>query len=131
MSDQWQPPIWTLTTSIKDTSAYTLLLKIHCWSNERYLNHTDGIGLWESNFPKYQFPQVRVFPDIVHMCHACYIPSQRAIMSPNQKVLFTITAESINEILQVQPSPNLTPLSTGDLLDQYTKLSPSRLSQIF
>ena len=50
---------------IKDTSAYTLLLKIHCLSKDKYLNHTDDIGLWDSNFPKYQFPQVHIFPEIV------------------------------------------------------------------
>ena len=76
---------------IRDTSAYEVLLKIHCLSKDRYLNHSDNIGLWDSNFPKYQFPQVHIFPEIVYMCHAYYIPIQRAIMSPNQKVLFTIT----------------------------------------
>jgi len=65
------------------------------------------------------------------MCHACYILSERAIMSLDQKVLFIITAESINEMLQVQPGPNLTPLCIGDFLDHYTKLIPSRLAQIF
>jgi len=49
-------------------------------------------------------------------------------MSPDQKVLLTITIESINEMLQVQPGPNLTPLSIGDFLGQYTKLSPSKLA---
>lgn len=38
---------------IKDTSAYTFLLKIHCLSKNKYLNHTDDIGLWDSNLPKY------------------------------------------------------------------------------
>lgn len=38
-------------------------------------------------------------------------------MSPNQKILFTITYDSINEILQIQLGPNLTRLSIGDLLD--------------
>ena len=52
---------------IKDTSSYTLLLKIHCLSKDRYLNHTNDIGLWDSNFPKYQFSQVHIFPEIVHM----------------------------------------------------------------
>jgi len=52
-------------------------------------------------------------------------------MSLDQKVLFTITTESTNEMLQVQPGPNMTPLSIGDLLDLYTKLSPSKLAQIF
>lgn len=34
-------------------------------------------------------------------------------------------------MLQVQAVVKLTPFSIGDLLDQYTKLSPSRLAQIF
>lgn len=68
---------------IKDTSAYKVLLRLHCLSRDRYLNHSNGIGLWESNFPKYQFPQVHVSLEIVYMCHTCYIPSQRAIMSPD------------------------------------------------
>ena len=52
-------------------------------------------------------------------------------MSPDQKVLFTITTESINDMLQVQPGPNLTPLSIRYFLGQYTKLSPSKLAQLF
>ena len=52
-------------------------------------------------------------------------------MSHDQKVIFTITTKSINEMLQFQLGPNLTPLSIGDLLDQYPKLSPSRLAQLF
>jgi len=116
---------------IKDKSTQNLLLKIHCSSRDKYLNHTDDISLWESNFPEYQFPEVHVFPEIVHQCHACYIPSLRAIMSPDQKILFTITDDSINEMLQIQLGHNLIPLSIGDLLDQYSKLSLSKLAQIF
>ena len=55
---------------IKDTSAYEVFLKIHCLSKDIYLNHTDDIGLWDSSFPKYHFPQVHIFPEIVHMCDA-------------------------------------------------------------
>jgi len=51
-------------------------------------------------------------------------------MSPDQTVLFTITAESINEILQLQPGQNLTPLSIGDLLDRFPKLPHSKIAQI-
>ena len=104
---------------IKDTSTQGHLLQIHYLSSNKYLNHADDIGLWDSNLPKYQFPQVHIFLEIVHMCHACYIPSHRAIMSHDQKVWFTFTVESINEVLQLKPGPNLTPLSIGDLLDQY------------
>lgn len=116
---------------IRDTTAIELLLKIHCLSKDRYLNHRHDIGLSESNSPRYQFCQVHIFPEISHMCYACYVPNRRAIMSHDQKVLFTIIAESINEMLQFQSGPNLTPLPIGDLLDQYPKLSPSRLPQSF
>jgi len=116
---------------IKETSAQESLLKVHCQSRDRFLNHADEIGLWESNLPKYRFPQVHIFPEIVHMCYACYIPSHRTIMSHDQKVLFTVTAKSINEMLQLQPGPKLTPLSIGDLLDLYPKLSPAKLAQLF
>lgn len=66
---------------IKDTTSLELLLKIHCLNKDKHLNHVDDIGLWESNLPRYQFPQVCIFPEIVHMCHACYIPNQRTIIS--------------------------------------------------
>ena len=60
---------------IKYTTALESLLKVHCQSRDEYLNHADLIGLWDSNWPKYQFPQVHIFPEIVHYCHANYIPS--------------------------------------------------------
>ena len=113
---------------IKDTIVLEPLLKVHYQSRDKFLNHADEIGLWESNFPKYQFPQVHIFPKIVHMCHACYVPSHRTIMYHDQKVLFTITAKSINEMLQLQPGPSLTPLSIGDLLDLYPKISSANLA---
>jgi len=65
---------------IKDTTTLEPLLKVHCQCRDRYLNHADEIGPWESNFPKYQFPQVHILLDIVHMCYTCYISSQRTIM---------------------------------------------------
>lgn len=74
---------------------------------------------------------MHIFPKIVHYCNANYIPSQRAVMSPNQTILFTITAESINEMLQLQPGQNLTPISVGDLLDQFPKLTTAKLAEMF
>ena len=86
---------------IKDTSINESPLKLYCWYKDQYLNHADKIGFWESNFPKYQFLEVHIFLEIVHYWHANYISSQRAVMSPNQTILFTITAKSINEMLQL------------------------------
>jgi len=68
---------------IKDTSVQESVLKVHCRSKDRYLNHVDEIGLWESNFPNYQFPKVHIFQEIVHYYHPKYIPSQRSVISPN------------------------------------------------
>lgn len=129
--DLYHLPLADQDFQIKDKSTQNLLLEIHCSSRDRFLNHADDIGLWESDFPKQQFPEVHIFPEIVHQGHAYYIPSQRAIMSPIKKILFTITVDSINEMLQLQLRPNLTPLLIGDLLDEYSKISPSRLAQLF
>ena len=68
---------------IKDTASPAYLLKLHYWSKDKFLNQNDEIHLWESNFPKYQFPQVHIFPEIMHMCYVCYVPSHRTIMSHN------------------------------------------------
>ena len=115
---------------IKDTFVNECSLKLYYQYRDQYLNHVDKIGFWESNLPKYQFPEVQIFLEIVHYYHANYIPDQREVMSPNQTILFTIIVESINEMLQLQPGQNLTPLSIGDLLVLFPKLSPAILAQI-
>ena len=68
---------------IKDTVSPSHLLKLHYWSKDKLLNQNDNNHLWESNFPKYLFPQVYQFPEIILLCQNHYIPSQRAIVSPN------------------------------------------------
>jgi len=69
---------------IKGTVSPSHLLKLHYWSKDKFLNQNDDIHLWESNFPKYLFPQGYQFPKITHLCQNCYILSQRAIVSPDQ-----------------------------------------------
>ena len=90
-----------------------------------------NIYLWESNLPKYLFPQVYQFPKIIHLCQICYLPSQRAIVFPNQQILFTITTGSINEMLQIQPNPDEAPFSIENLIDLYLKLDLPKISQNF
>lgn len=94
------------------------------------MNGSDTIGLWESNLPMYMLPSVRIFPDIIHQCHANYNPTLRVIMSTNQTVLFTITADSIIEMLHFQPSQDLTSISLGELLEKASKMSQSELSHL-
>lgn len=116
---------------IKYTASPAYLLKLNYQSKDKFLNQNDGIHLWESNFPKYYFPQVHPFKEIIHFCQACYIPNQGAIVTPDQQVLFTINAESINQMLQIQSSQNETPLSIEGLLDLYTKLDLPKMAHIF
>ena len=57
-------------------------------------------------------------------------------MTPDHSIFFTITAKSINEMLQLQPSQRLTPLSIGDLFNRFPtltsiKLKLARLFQTF
>jgi len=51
-------------------------------------------------------------------------------MSPDQTILFIITPESINEMLQLQPGQNLTPIFIGELLDQFPKLTIATIAEI-
>lgn len=51
-------------------------------------------------------------------------------MSLDQSVLFTIIVDSINEMLQLQPGQNLTPISIANLLEKSTKMSGYKLSRI-
>lgn len=123
-------PLANKDFQIKDLTFDETPLKLYYKYQDNYLNHADKIGLWESNLPKYQFPIVHIFPNIIHQCHANYDPNMRVVMSPDQKILFTIIAESINEMLQLQPRQNFTPLSIADLLEKSSKLSSSEITQV-
>lgn len=115
---------------IKDLNFDDSPLKFYCKYQDNYLNHSNNIGLWESNVPKYQFPYVHIFLDMVHQCHANYNLNLRVVMSLDQIIFFTITAESINEMLQLQFEQNLTPLSIAELLERSTKMSSSKISRV-
>ena len=86
-------PLANRDFQIKIIVSHSHLLKLHSSSKDKFLNQNDDNHLWESNLPKYLFPQVYLFPEIIHFYQACYVPSQRAIISPDQHVLFTITAD--------------------------------------
>ena len=80
--------------------------------------------------PIYYLPSVNVFPDLIHQCCANYEPSQRAVMDPSGNVLFYITPQSINEMLQFKPTQPLVPLSMKQLLDQASKLCSTKVDRI-
>lgn len=79
-------------------------LQAFCRIRNSYLSNSNIYGIWESNLPRYYLPSVNVFPDIIHQCCANYDPVSKAIITPYQTVLFYITVESINEMLQFKPT---------------------------
>ena len=65
------------------------------------------------------------------MCQTYYSPKQREMVNENKEVLFTITAESINQMLQLKPDPNVVPLSIEALTKLYIGLEFPKTFQIF
>ena len=119
---------------IKDMMGLTSHLKAVCQFKHNHRNNTDVLGIWQSNMPLYYLQEVNVIHDFIHLCHAHYEPTLRAILSPDGSVLFYITPQSINEMLNFEPPQPLVPLTMKLLLDQGTRLSKaeiSRVSQLF
>ena len=42
---------------ISDTVTDFNLLELHCWSHDKFIDQAHDIHLWDSNLPKYIFPQ--------------------------------------------------------------------------
>jgi hypothetical protein len=112
---------------IKDLHFDESPLLSYCRCRDEYSKGHDLIGLWESNLPRYLIPSVIYFPEIIHYCHSNYDLTQRAVISPDQSVLFPITPQAINVMLHFEPGQNLTPLSIGELLEKSTRLSPEEV----
>jgi len=115
---------------IKDLTTDYNYLQGFCQLRDSHLSNFDIFGLWESNLPMYFLPSVHVFPDSIHQCCANYDPILRAIMSPSQNVLFSITAESINEMLHFHSTEPLAPLSMGFLVEKASQFRSSEITCI-
>ena len=89
----------------------TYHVEIVCELRKKHRDGTDLLGIWKSNLPIYSLPQVNEFPNLIHQCCTNYDPNQRAVLSPSGSVLFHITPEAINQMLQFQPTRPLVPLS--------------------
>lgn len=57
--------------------------------------------IWETNLPKYVVPLTHPGQDLIRLCQKYYVPDQRSIVNAGRYILFSITAESINEMLQL------------------------------
>jgi hypothetical protein len=105
--------------------------KLHLWLIDTFLDQSNEIGLWESNIPLYLFPQTYHFPDFSLKCQAHYLPSQRDIVSLSGETLFTITPETIDQIMQIPRADSLSHLSIEILTEMYQKLYFPWRVQIF
>ena len=77
------------------------------------------------------FPHTFPFPEFVLRCQANNLPGHRAIASPIGEILFTITYETIDQMLQVPKNDSTTPFSIEALNELYQKLTFSQRAQIF
>jgi hypothetical protein len=77
------------------------------------------------------FPQTYHFPEFTLKCQAHYFPGQRAILSSSGKTLFTITPESVDQMLQFPRSDPTIMFSIEALNDLYQKLTFPQRVHIF
>jgi hypothetical protein len=96
-----------------------------------FLDQSDEIGLWESNFPLYLFPQIHHFPEFTLKCQAHYIPDQRAIISSSGDILFFITPEDIDQMMQIPHADPVSPFDLEILTELYQKMTFLQRAQIF
>jgi hypothetical protein len=105
---------------IADTKCDFDFVDLQSWLKEIFLDQSDEIGLWESNLPLYLFPQIHPFPEFALKCQAHYIPEQRAVVSSSGEILFLITPESIDQMMQIPQADSASPF-TWKFLQNYTR----------
>jgi hypothetical protein len=98
-------------------------VEIHSWFKETFIDQSDEIGLWQSSFPLYLFPQVYHFPEFALQFQAHYLPDHIAIVSSSGETFFLITPEAINQMMQVPRVEPRSPLIIEILTEMYQNLS--------
>ena len=116
-TNQHHLPLADRDFQIQDPIGIQNHLQTFCLVRNSHLDNFDIYGIWESNIPRYYLPSVNIFPNIVRHYCVKYDPVSKAVISPSKVVLFYITPESINEMLQFHPVHPLAPLSMGYLLE--------------
>jgi hypothetical protein len=116
---------------IADTRCDFDFADLQSWLKEVFLDQSDEIGLWESNLPLYLFPQIHHFPEFALKCQAHYIPEQRAIVSSSGEILFLITPETIDQMMQISRADSASPFNLEIITELYQKLSFPQRAQIF
>jgi hypothetical protein len=79
----------------------------------------------------YIFPQIHHFPKFALKYQAHYIPEQRAIVSSSGEILFLITPETIDQMIQISRAESASPFNLEIITVLYQKLSFPQRAQIF
>jgi hypothetical protein len=108
---------------ISETRCEFNFVELHSWFRDTFLDQSDEIGLWESNLPLYLFPQIHHFLEFSLKCQAHYLLSQRAFVSSSGETLFTITPESIDQMMQISRAESPSPFTIEVLTEKYQNLS--------
>jgi hypothetical protein len=116
---------------ITDTKCNFDFVDLQSWLKEVFLDQSDEIGLWESNLRLYLFPQIHPFPEFSLKCQAHYILEQRAIVSSSGEVLFLITPETIDQMMQISRADSTSPFNLEILTELYQNMTFPQRAQIF
>jgi hypothetical protein len=108
---------------IIDTKCDFDFADLQSWLKEVFLDQSDEIGLWESNLPLYLFPQIHPFLEFSLKFQAHYIPEQRAVVSSFGEIIFLITPESIDQMMQIPRADSASPFNLEILTELYQKIT--------
>jgi len=104
-------PLANMDYSINEAQCDYDFFELYWWLEDKHVDKTDEIGLSESNLPHYNFPLKFQAPEFIRRCQACYVPTQRAIIAPTGYILFTTTAQYIDQMMLASTVENNTPFS--------------------
>ena len=107
------------------------LFELYYVIEDKFVDKTDEIGLWEFNLPHYIYPQTFHSPEATRKCQAWYVPNQREIIAPTGEIIFTITAKTLDQMMQAPSIETNTPFSIKALTELYQKLYFSKRARIF
>jgi len=95
-----------------------------------FIYNFDIYGIWKSNLSHYFLPSVNIFPEIIHLYVAKYEPSQRFVKSPSGSILFYITPDSINQMLNFKQTDLLLPFSMKHFPEEASWLPGPKIEKI-
>ena len=116
---------------IHKTNCEIYLFEIYCWLEDKHTDKIDEIWRLESNLPHYIFPLTFQVPEFTKRCQACYVPTQRAIITPTSDILFKITTQSIDQMMLAPTVENVAPFSLEALTQLYQNLEFATRAKIF